>query len=96
MRILIKNPGEESFREIIVPNKLSLLQQLVGGYIETVTLATDSCIICNEEGRIMGMQPNCNYCGIDFVGPILIVGINGDEFCDCPMSVTMANGGIES
>ena len=96
MKALIKNPGEESFREIIIPNNLRLLQQLVGGYIETVTLATDACIICNEEGRIMGMQPNCNYCGIDFVGPILIVGTNGDDFCDVPMSVNMANGGIES
>lgn len=96
MKALIKNPGEESFREIIIPNNLRLLQQLVGGYIETVTLATDTCVICNEEGRIMGMQPNCNYCGIDFVGPILIVGTNGDDFCDVPMSVNMANGGIES
>lgn len=96
MKALIKNPGEESFREIIIPNNLRLLQQLVGGYIETVTLATDACVICNEEGRIMGMQPNCNYCGIDFVGPILIVGTNGDDFCDVPMSVNMANGGIES
>lgn len=95
MKALIKNPGEESFREIIIPNNLRLLQQLVGGYIETVTLATDACIICNEEGRIMGMQPNCNYCGIDFVGPILIVGVDEADFCDCPMSVAMANGGIE-
>lgn len=95
MKALIKNPGEESFREIITENDLKSLQRLVGGYIETVTLATDTCIICNEEGRIMGMQPNCNYCGIDFVGPILIVGVDEADFCDCPMSVAMANGGIE-
>lgn len=95
MKALIKNPGDESFREIITENDLKSLQRLVGGYIETVTLATDACIICNEEGRIMGMQPNCNYCGIDFVGPILIVGVDEADFCDCPMSVAMANGGIE-
>lgn len=95
MKALIKNPGDESFREIITENDLKSLQRLVGGYIETVTLATDACIICNEEGRIMGMQPNCNYCGIDFVGPILIVGVDEADFCDCPMSVAMANGGIK-
>lgn len=95
MKALIKNPGDESFREIITENDLKSLQRLVGGYIETVTLATDACVICNEEGRIMGMQPNCNYCGIDFVGPILIVGVDEADFCDCPMSVAMANGGIE-
>lgn len=96
MKALIKNPGDESFREIITENDLKSLQRLVGGYIETVTLATDACIICNEEGRIMGMPRNCNYCGIDFVGPILIVGVDEADFCDCPMSVAMANGGIES
>ena len=96
MKALIKNPGDESFREIITENDLKSLQRLVGGYIETVTLATDACVICNEEGRIMGMQPNCNYCGIDFVGPILIVGVDEADFCDCPMSVAMANGGIEA
>lgn len=95
MKALIKNPGEESFREIITENDLKSLQRLVGGYIETVTLATDACVICNEEGRIMGMPRNCNYCGIDFVGPILIVGVDEADFCDCPMSVAMANGGIE-
>lgn len=96
MRILIKNPSDEGFHQIVVPNDLHVLQQLVDGYIETVTLATDACVICNEEGRLKDLEHNCKYCGVDFVGTILIVGINGDEFTDCPMSVTMANGGIES
>lgn len=96
MRILIKNPSDEGFRQIVVPNDLHVLQQLVDGYIETVTLATDACVICNEEGRLKDLEHNCKYCGVDFVGTILIVGIDGDEFTDCPMSVTMANGGIES
>ena len=96
MRALIKNPGDEQFRQIVILNDLHLLQQLVGGYIETVTISTDACVICNEEGRIQGMPHNCSFCGIDFVGPILIVGTDGDDFTDCPMSVNMANGGIES
>lgn len=95
MKALIKNPGDESFREIIIPNDLHVLQQLVDGYIETVTFATDACVICNEEGRIRGLEHNCSFLGIDFVGTILIVGVDGDEFTDCPMSVAMANGGIE-
>lgn len=95
MKALIKNPGDESFREIIIPSDLHLLQQLVGGYIETVTLEPDYCVICNEEGRLQGMPHNCNYCGIDFVGPILIVGTDGEEFCDVPISVAMANTEVE-
>lgn len=41
------------------------------------------------------MPHNCIYEGVDFVGPILIVGVNGDEFCDSPMSLMVANGGIQ-
>lgn len=96
MKALIKNPGDESFREIIIPNELKLLQQLVDGPIETVTFATDACVICNEEGRIKGLEHNCWFLGIEFVGTILIVGVDEADFCDCPMSVAMANGGIEA
>lgn len=95
MRALLKSPTDKGFREIIVPNQLHPLQELVGGYIETVTIATDACIICNENGLNEGMPYNCKFCGVDFVGPILIVGTKGEDFTDCPMSVTMANGGIE-
>lgn len=94
MRVLYKAPSDASFREIVVPNRLKTLQQLVGGYIETVTFTTDVCIICNEEGRILGLPHNCNFCGLDLFGPVIIAGVDGEEFTDCPMSVTMASSGI--
>lgn len=96
MRILIKNPGDKSFRTILVPSDLKLLQDLVYGPIETVTLDPDYCVICNEEGRIRGLEHNCYFCGIGFVGTILVVGIDGEEFCDCPLSVDMANSEVEA
>ena len=95
MRALLKNPHDKEFHEIIIPNKLGVLQQLVDGYIESVTIAEDACILCNADGRIMGLKHNCKYLDWDFVGPIIIVGTKGEEFTDCPMSVAMANGGIE-
>ena len=95
MRILIKRTYDTGFREISVKNELKEFQDLVGGPIEAVTIATDAVVICNEEGRLQGLEPNCNYMGIDFVGPILIVGVDGEEFTDSPWSVTMANKGIE-
>lgn len=94
MRALYKAPTGTGFREIVVPNKLETLQELVGGHIETVTMTMDSCIIVNEEGRILGLPHNCNYLGIDVCGPMLIVGTQGDEFTDVPLSVVMANKGI--
>lgn len=85
MKAIRKKPGCEP--EIIeVDNTLAALQAEVGGYIETVTIASDAVIICNEEGRILGLPDNCRVCGVDFVGTVLIVGTKGDEFCDVPES----------
>ena len=46
--VLIKGPGKNP-RHVWISNTLENLQKTVGGYIESVTLATDMCIICNEE-----------------------------------------------
>ena len=68
-----------------ISNTLENLQNLVDGYIETVTLAKDMVIICNEEGRLLDLPRNCNICGVDFVGDILFVGVDKDEFSDVPI-----------
>lgn len=86
MKIIYKEPGKDP-RQLVVPNALKPLQDLVGGYIEAVTLGEDWTILCNEEGRLMGMPYNCEVCGVDFVGPIILVGRDEDEFCDVPISV---------
>lgn len=81
MNVIYKAPGcAPEPRDI--PNTLEELQAAVGGYIETVTIATDSAVICNEEGRLLGMPHNVCFCGVDFFGPILIVGVDGEEFAD--------------
>lgn len=82
MKAIRKEPGAQP--EIIeVENTLKALQTEVGGHIETVSIA-DVVIICNEEGRLCGLPYNCRFLGVDFVGTILVVGRNKDEFCDVP------------
>lgn len=82
MKAIRKKPG--CAPELIeVENTLKALQDEVGGYIETVSIA-DVVIICNEEGRLCGLPHNCRFVGVDFVGTILVVGRNKDEFCDVP------------
>lgn len=82
MQAIRKKPGCEP--ELIdIDNTLAALQQEVGGYIETVSIA-DVVIVCNEEGRLCGLPYNCRFVGVDFVGTILVVGRNKDEFCDVP------------
>lgn len=85
MQVIYKAPGAPAeVRDI--PNELSALQEAVGGYIETVSFAQDAVVICNEEGRLMGLPHNMRFVGVDFVGPILIAGVDGEEFTDVPMA----------
>lgn len=79
MRIIKKLPGQRP--EVVdIENTLEALQEAVGGYIEAVTFAEDAALICNEEGRLLGLQHNCTVLGIPFVGPVLAVGVTGEEF----------------
>ena len=86
MKVILKPVGKEP-RQILIPNELHVLQQLVGGYIETLTIFEDACILCDEEGRMKGKPYNCTILGQPFVGDLLLVGTNGDEFCDVPITL---------
>ena len=84
MKILYKKPGEApEIRE--VENDLKPLQDLVGGYIETVKVG-DVVIICNEEGKVKGLPINflVNANGyIDaIVGPAIFCRSNKWDFTD--------------
>ena len=85
MKIARKRP-RESWEFVDIPNTLEALQAEVGGYIETVSFLSDLCIIVNEEGRINAMPFNLRFAGLQLFGPVLLVGVNGDEFCDVPIS----------
>ena len=49
-----------------------------------MTPFTDAAIICNEEGKLRGMPFNGRLLGEDFVGPLIFVGIDGEDFDDFP------------
>lgn len=81
--VLLKRPGQIP-RHVNVSNRLEALQKNVDGRIETLTIAKDLVVICNEEGKEIGLPYNCRICGVDFVGTILMAGVKGDEFDDLP------------
>jgi len=81
--VLIKEPGGVP-RYTNIENSLENLQQIVGGYIEAVTLASDLVVICNEEGRLNCLPYNCRICGVDFVGTIIFAGVEGEDFGNLP------------
>ena len=79
MRVMSKEPGK-GWKIAEIENTLEALQRGVGGKLEAVTLVSDACVLCNEEGRLLGMPYNTTICGVSFVGPLLIVGIAGEDF----------------
>lgn len=96
IRAIVKRPDEDIGHVTNISPTLENLQKIVGGYIETVTIAPGVVVICNEEGRILGMDPNCTVkvkylygeLEVDFVGEICVVGADEDELCDLPEWVT--------
>lgn len=84
----VKQPGQPA-RHVWISNRLEALQANVGGYIEVVPHG-NAVVICNEEGRLLGLPYNCVYAGTEFVGTIIICGVDGEEFADCPEDVNEA------
>lgn len=67
--------------EVNIENTLEEKQKLVGGYIECTYLMDDDevVLICNEEGKMLGMDLNRDI-GHDIIaGPFLILGDNQDS-----------------
>lgn len=67
-------------QRVSIPNRLEAFQEMVGGRIETVTIAESLVLICNEEGKLLKLEPNTHFYTIN--GDFLLVGENGDEFGD--------------
>ena len=85
INVLIKDPGKKP-RHVNISDSLGNLQKTVDGFIQTVTIATDLVIICNEEGLIRDLPYNCTICGAKLCGTIIMCGVDRDEFADLPCS----------
>ena len=80
LRAIVKRPDELVGHMTNVSDRLETMQKTVGGLIETVTLDRQVVIVCNEEGKIRGMEPNCAVCGIPFYGTIVAIGYDGKGY----------------
>lgn len=81
IRALYVEPGKEPV-VVEVRNELRSLQRAVQGLIELVPLDRKTSLICNEEGKLEGMQGNRRLdSGGIIAGPFLVVGDDGSDFC---------------
>lgn len=85
--VIVKHPDEYIGHIEEIDNELKACQRVVGGNIETLQLASDLVILCNEEGRILNLPYNCFLFGQHLVGTIMVVGVEGKEFTDVPIGL---------
>lgn len=84
IKAIVKRVGEDPVVTMI-DDSLESLQALVGGYIEMVSVPK-GVVICNEEGRLMGLPLNCMICDISFCGTIVVTGDTEDgDLTDVPV-----------
>lgn len=92
IRVIIKRPDERYGHVTNISHTLENLQKTVEGHIETVTVAADTVMICNEEGKILDLPKNFRMGMWPFSdvirGTVIIAGVDGEDFCDVPLSFT--------
>lgn len=86
VKVIVKEPGKAP-AELVIPNELRAFRRLVSGYIEPVRIASDMIALVDEEGLINDAVYNCRLAGHQLFGPIVFVGVDGDEFCDVPVGL---------
>ena len=86
IKVFVKAPGERPALRT-VENTLEALQGIVGGRICTVTLSDNLAAVANDDGIQLDLPYNCKMLGVIFRGTIVLVGVSGDRFTDCPRGV---------
>ncbi len=88
--VLLVEPGQYP-RMVSIPPGLESLQKAVDGNIEALYCFDDPvALICNEEGKLAGLQPNRAIRGDDgkildiIAGTFLICGLNEENFASLP------------
>ena len=93
IRAIIKRPDELTGHMTNISHTLENLQKIVGGYIEAVPLREGVIILCNEMGKIQGLDWNIQHPHDKhdiLVGTIIICGVKGEHFVSLPPSFEMS------
>lgn len=84
MRAIQIDVNPDAVKVVEIENELTALQEAVGGYIEPAHLAEletmGIVLLCDEEGVLYGKPYNANLFPYFFVGTVLAVAKNGEEF----------------
>ena len=86
MKILVVEPQKSPYSKDI-SGTLEELQAIVGGYIQAIYPFDDPiALVCNEEGKLIGLPQNRLICGrsgrvYDIIcGTFFLVGLGAEDF----------------
>ena len=84
MKVLVVRVGEQPKVED-VKDDLKTYQSIVGGYIECISIDRNVDMVCNDEGKLIGLPINrplvMNNRIVDLIcGDFFIVGVDGADF----------------
>lgn len=81
MRIVYVEPHRPAF-EAEIPHEYEAESKAVGGLIEVVGNGDETCIVCNDEGKLIGMEGNRHLDnGVSIIaGPFFVCGETLDDF----------------
>ena len=77
IKVVMVEPMKEPY-PAEVENTLEGLQKAVGGYIEAVYLEDNVVLVCNEEGKLMGLPGNRSLGNDIIAGTFFVAGSNDD------------------
>lgn len=75
MRVLVVAPHKRPYIQKI-DNSLRPMQDIVGGLIEVIKLDKTTALVCNEEGKIKGLEGNRRVGSDIIAGTFFICGSN--------------------
>lgn len=78
IKVLCVEPGKAP-AVTTLNNDLRSLQTAVGGRIELVDIDDGVCILCNEEGKLMGLEGNRRLGSDILVGTFFVLGSSGGK-----------------
>lgn len=80
LRVVYVEPNKEP-RVMVMAHTLEAEQKAVGGLIELVYNDDDTAIVCNDEGKLIGLEGNRKLGnGTIIAGPFFVVGLTEDDF----------------
>ena len=83
IKVLMVEPGKAP-KEAIVKNELRALQEAISigtdylGHIEIIGIDDGVCILCNEEGKLINLEPNRRFYNDVLCGVFYVVGEDDD------------------